>query len=55
MTQLCEEALTGVISCSTCISTQDLSGEADDICSIVIGHMWEATGFRFTYVWLVST
>ena len=35
--QLREEALTGAISCSTRVSTQELSGEADDICSIVIG------------------
>ena len=51
MAQLCEQALTGAISCSTCVSTQELSGEADDICSIVIGHVWEATGFRFMYGW----
>ena len=55
MGQLCEEALTSAISCSTHVSTQELSGEPDDICSIVIGHMWEATGFCFMYVWLVST
>ena len=47
--QLREQALTGMISCSTRVSTQGLSGEADEICSIVIGHVWEATGFRFTY------
>ena len=46
-----EQALTGAISCSTRVSTQDLSVEADDIYPIVIGRVWEATGFRFTYGW----
>ena len=49
MEWLHEEALTGVISCSTCVSTQELSGEADDICSAIVGHVWEATRFQFTY------
>lgn len=47
--QLHEEALAGVISCSTRVSTQELSGEAEDICSVIVGRVWEATGFRFTY------
>ena len=53
--QLHEEALTGVISCSIRVSTQGLSGEVDDIHSVIVGRVWEATGFRFMYVWLVST
>ena len=47
-TQLHENALTGTISYSANISTQELSGEADDLCTVIVGRVWEATGFRFT-------
>ena len=43
-----ERALTGVISC---FSTRGLAGEADEICTRIVGHVWEATWFRFTYGW----
>ena len=39
----------GAISHSASVSTQGLSGEADDLCTVIIGHVWEATGFRYTY------
>ena len=44
-----EKALTGVISFSTRVSTQGLAGNADEMCSAIVGRVWEATGFRFTY------
>ena len=47
--RLHEEALTGVISYSARVSTQGLSEEAGVICSMIVGRVWEATGFRFTY------
>ncbi len=46
-----EKALTGVISCSAHVSTEGLDGEEEGICSRIVGHVWEATGFRFTYDW----
>src|SRR5258706_15473953 len=45
-TLLREKALTGVISCSAHVSAQGLDGEEEDICSGIVGHVWEATGFR---------
>jgi len=50
-TLLREKALTGVISCSAHVSTEGLDGEEEGICSRIVGHVWEATGFRFTYDW----
>ena len=44
-----EKALTGVISCTACVSTEGLDGEEEEICSVIVGRMWEATGFRFMY------
>ena len=44
-----EKALTGVISCSARVSTQGLAGNADDMCTVLVRRVWEATGFRFTY------
>ena len=47
--RLHEEAKTGVISYSARVSTEELSGEVEDMCTAIVGHVWEATGFRFTY------
>ena len=44
-----EKGLTGVISCSARVSTQGLVGNADEMCTAIVGRVWEATGFRFTY------
>ena len=49
MVLLREKALTGAISWSTCVSTQGLVGNADEMCTAIVGHVWEATRFRFTY------
>ena len=49
MALLHEQALTGVISISACVSVQELDGEEDGICTAIVGHVWEATGFCFTY------
>ncbi len=46
-----EQALTGVISFSARVSTQGLGVEEDGICTTIVGRVWEATGFRFTYGW----
>ena len=46
--QLHEKARTGVISYSGCVSTQDISGDVDDMCTVIVGRVWEATGFKFT-------
>ena len=45
-----EKALMGVISCYARVSTQGLDGEEEEICAGIAGRVWEATGFRFTYV-----
>ena len=47
--QLHEKAHTGVISYSGCVSTQEISGEVDNLCKVIVGHVWEATGFKFIY------
>ena len=44
-----EQALTGVISCSARVSAQGLADNVDGICTALVGRVWEATGFRFTY------
>jgi hypothetical protein len=46
MVLLCQQALTGAINYSACVSTQ---GVAVDVEKVITGHVWEATGFRFTY------
>ena len=48
-----EEAITGMISYSACILTEGLFGEVDDICTAIVGHVWEATDFQFTYGWFL--
>ena len=51
MALLHEQALAGDICCSVRVSTQGLAGEADEICARIVGRVWEATGYRFTYGW----
>ena len=46
---LCDQALMGVISCSAHVSAQGMDGGLDKICTVIVGRVWEATGFRFTY------
>ena len=41
----------GDICYSARISTQGLDGDEDEICKVIVGCVWEATGFRFTYDW----
>ena len=49
MALLREKVQTGVISCSTHVSSEGLDGKEDEICAGIAGHVWEATGFRFAY------
>ena len=51
MALLHEKALAGVFSCSAHVSTQGLDGNTDEMCKVIVGHVWEATGFHFTYAW----
>ena len=44
-----EQAIMGVTSSFARSSTQRLAGEADETCTGIVGRVWEATGFRFTY------
>ena len=46
---LCDQALMGVILCSACVSAQGMDGGLDKICTVIVGHVWEATRFHFTY------
>ena len=46
-----ELALGGDPSCRTRVSTQGLVGEDGEVFKVIIGRVWEATGFRFTYGW----
>ena len=43
-----EKSLTDVLSCSARVSTRELDGDENEICSVIVGRVWEATGFRFT-------
>ena len=45
-----QQALTGSIDWSARVSTQGLSGEVENV---IVKHVWEATGFRFTYGWFL--
>ena len=45
-----EQVPTGEIYCSARVSTQGLTGEADEMYAGIVRRVWEATGFRFTYV-----
>ena len=49
MAVLREQRVTGVISFSARVSIQGSYGEEDVICTAIARHVWEATGFRFTY------
>ena len=51
--QLRQQALEGDICCRMRVSTQGLAAEDDTILKIIAAHVWEATGFRFTFVWLL--
>ena len=53
MELLHQQALEGDISCRACVSTQGLAAEEDAILKIIAGRVWEATGFRFMFVWLL--
>ena len=48
-----QQALQGEICCRIRVSTQGLAAEEDAIFNIIAGRVWEATGFRFTFVWLL--
>ena len=48
---LCELACGCEINCCTHISLQGMVEEEDKIFKLIVKHVWEATGFRFTYVW----
>ena len=41
------------IDYSTCISMQGMVEEEDEIFKLIVKRVWEATGFRFMYVWFL--
>ena len=46
------QALRGDLCCQTCISTQLIAeDEAEEMFQAIVGRVWDATGFRFTFVW----
>ena len=49
MALLCQQALTGEIYYPAYISTEGLPRDTDEAFKVISGHVWEATGFRFTY------
>ena len=53
MELLHQQALQGKICCHIHVSMQGLAAEEDAMLNIIAGHVWEATGFRFTFVWLL--
>jgi len=50
-TLLHKQALSGDTHCRSRVSTQGLVGEGDEISKVIAVHVWEATGFKFTYSW----
>jgi len=49
-TTLTKLARQGVIHCCTHVSMQELGGDDSTNLDVIIQHIWEATGFRFTSV-----
>jgi len=41
----------GDLCCHMCISNQVIAEEEDEMFKVIVGRVWEATGFRFTFVW----
>jgi hypothetical protein len=53
-TELLVELARGcAIDCSTRISMQGMVEEEDEIFKLIVEWVWEATGFRFTYIWFL--
>ena len=50
---LAELARGHMIDCSAWISRQGMIEEEEDIFKLIVKQVWEATGFRFTYVWFL--
>ena len=49
-TELLRELARGPeIDWRTCVSTQGMVGEEEDISKLILRRVWDATGFRFTY------
>ena len=50
-TMLHEQALRGDLCCRMRVSTQGLAVAEAEVIRVIVGRVWEATGFRFTYGW----
>jgi hypothetical protein len=48
--QLANRAPDGSLRCCTRIATQGMVGNTKEVANIIAGHVWEATGYRFTLV-----
>jgi hypothetical protein len=40
----------GSLSCCTRVTTEGMVGDTKEVADILVGHIWEATGYRFTLV-----
>jgi len=55
MALLEHQASEGSISCCTRVNTEGMVGDAKDVADGIAGHIWEATGYRFTSVFNVKS
>jgi len=49
-TTLTKHAQRGDLRFRVCVSTQEPTGDNDEVTKAAVGRIWEATGFRFTFV-----
>ena len=49
-TILTKNAQMGDFCCRARVSTEGLTGDEEGMSKVVVNHVWEATGFRFTCV-----
>ena len=54
MILLQEQALKGNLSYQTCVLTQGMTDEEGDIFDVIAACVWDATGFRFMFVWFLT-
>jgi len=54
MALVANRASDGSLSCCTHVTTEGMVGDTKETADIVAGHIWEATGYRFTLVFNVT-
>jgi len=47
---LANRASDGSLRCSARVATKGMAGDIKEIAEVIAGRVWEATGYRFTFV-----